>query len=213
MAAEYNIGDLLMQAFGVPRPVTFPDAIAQENGSAPAIDYPGVDVVSREEAEELSALGTPIIFPITLVGGVYHIYNRMGDVAKTQVKDFRLPLSCLASFSRQKIKNSTRVVASKASVKEMYGHEDWQIRIRGICLADEGHPQGAKTAMQQHNRLLEFEALADSIEIEGALFREKGIYRIDIDQISIDQLQGKPGVIPFNITATSDDPLELIVKS
>jgi hypothetical protein len=212
MAQQYQISQLFQAAFGV-RAITFPEARNQAESANPNIDFSGLQVVSQDEAIQRSHLGTPIVMPITFKGGIYNIYSRRGSVEKQSVKDFRLPLSCIVDFTRAKIKTSTRVVGASASIKEMYGHEDWKVRIRGFCLAEPGHPQRAETPIEQHNRLLEFEKLADSIEVEGALFREKAIYRLDIDQIEWQQLVGKPDIMPFTMQCESDDPLELIINT
>jgi len=175
------------------------------------INFSGVDIVSREEAIELSYLGTPIVYPVTLKGGIYKIYDAQGNIIEKTMTDFRLPLATIVDFSRDKIKQKTKVAGSMSSVKEMYGHDDWQIRIRGLCLDEPRHPHGLDNFMDQHNRLLDFEELADSIEVEGDLFKEKSIYRLDINQINFPQLQGKPRVLPFDMSCESDESLELIL--
>jgi len=211
-AFQPDISLLYNAAFGLAgRFITYPLAKTLTEQSGADIIFPGVEVVSREEAIQLSYLGTPIIYPVTFKGGFYKVYNHQGEIIEKSLADFRLPLATLVDFQRVKIKQKTRVVGSKSSVKEVYGHENWQIRIRGLCLDDPKHPQLATTYLDQHARLLEFEELADSIEVEGDLFKEKSIYRLDINDINFPQLQGKPRVLPFEMTCESDEPLELIL--
>lgn len=207
-----DISLLYNAAFGlVGRFITYPLARTVMEKEGAEINFPGVEIVSREEAIQLSYLGTPIMYPVTFKGGFYKVYNNKGEIIEKSLADFRLPLATLVDFQRVKIKQKTRVVGSNSSVKEMYGHDNWQIRIRGLCLDDPKHPQLAQSFLDQHARLLEFEELADSIQVEGDLFKEKSIYRLDINDISFPQLQGKPRVLPFEMTCESDEPLELIL--
>ena len=211
---EFNadISLLINQAFGLGgRFVSYPEAMAASDVDPAEINFSGIDIVSRDEAIELSYLGTPIIYPVTLKGGVYKVYDSSGKIVEKKMTDFRLPLATIVDFSRSKIKQKTKIPGSMSSVKEMYGHDDWQIRIRGLCLDEPRHPQGLDGFMDQHNKILEFEQLADSIDVEGDLFKEKSIYKIDINQINFPQLQGKPRVLPFDFSCESDEPLELIL--
>lgn len=207
-----DISVLLNAAFGLGgRFITFPEAKNVLEQGSPQIDFSALEIISKEEAVQLSYLGTPIIYPVMFKGGSYKIYNKDGEIVSKDLKDFRLPLATLVDFSRAKIKKKTRVSGSNSTVKELYGHDNWQIRIRGLCLNEPQHPQGAESFMDQHGRLLEFEELADSIEVIGDLFKEKSIYRIDINDIDFPALQGKPEVLPFTMNCESDEPLELIL--
>lgn len=207
-----DISLLYNAAFGlVGRFITYPLANAGVESSGADIVFPGVEMVTREEAIQLSYLGTPILYPVTFKGGFYKKYNNKGEIIDKSMADFRLPLATLVDFQRTKIKQKTRVAGSNSSVTEMYGHDNWQIRIRGLCLDDPKHPQLAQSFLDQHARLLEFEELADSIDVEGDLFKEKSIYKLIINDINFPQLQGKPKVLPFEMTCESDEPLELIL--
>ncbi len=149
-----------------------------------------------------------IILPITLKGKQYQIFNEVGDVALKQFEDFEMPAATLVSFRRAKIITKTKALAAKGTVKEMYGFDDWRIDIRGFCLADPAH-QTAKSAYEQKLRLYDFDNIVDSIQILGELFNDIDISNITIDELSFDQLKAKPGVIPFYMRCSSDEPLEL----
>ena len=88
----------------------------------------------------------------------------------------------------------------------MYGFDDWVIRLRGLCLNEPD-----RSAYDQITELLQWEKIADSIPVLGDLFRDKDIYNIAIQNIDIKQIQGKPNIIPFEISALSDEPLELVL--
>ena len=65
------------------------------------------------------------------------------------------------------------------------------------------------SAYEQHQELLKWENIADSIEVIGELFLDKSIYRLVIEDINFPQLEGKQNIIPFEIAAVSDEPIEL----
>lgn len=211
-STEFPLAMLFNAAFGISGILrTFPEAKKELEQSGAKINFDGIELVSKEEAIQLSYLGTPIIYPITFKGDSYKVYDSTGNIVQKVMRDFRLPLATLVDFSRSKIKQKTRVVGSGSSVKEIYGHDDWQIRMRGLCLDDPKHPQGDFTFLDQHARLLEWEALADSIRVESDLFKERSVYRIDINEINLPQVQGKPRVLPFELSCESDEPLELVL--
>jgi len=203
----YNISEFARMIVGA-IPIRYGDASTTPNRGG-RIDYSDVQVVPATEFVRLSALGTPVIFPITFKGGEYQYYNRRGEVVTRQMRDFALPASCIAQFRRSKIKEKTRVVASQSSVKEIYGHDDWSITITGVFFDDDAHPQGLTDWRDQKNTLLEWEELADSVEVEGDLFADLNIFKIDINDIQMAQTYGRDRVMAFQIQCESDDPRDL----
>lgn len=211
MNAVYNISQLFEIAFGI-RGIAVYDV---GKTSAPADDvsfnYSGLQLVTEpHEAARLSALGTPIILPITFKGKQYQVFNELGDIALKQFEDFELPAATLVNFRRAKITTRTKARAANGTVKEMFGFDDWRIDIRGFCLADTSH-QTAKTAYAQKLKLFEFDKIIDSIQIAGELFNDLDVSNIVIDELNFDQLKGAPGIIPFYMRCSSDEPLELIL--
>jgi len=198
MDPKFNIGNLLNQAFGI-------------TNMTIGGGFKGVKVVDDvAEVHRQSYLGTPIIYPVIFKGQKYQYYTDTGEIDTIQLADFELPSVSLSSFSRKKNISQTKMTAGYGTVKEMYGFDDWQIQIRGLCLKDPSHPT-AQTAFDQHLELLAFEKVAEAIPVEGELFNEKGIDALVIRSIKFDQVPGKPGVIPFTITCTSDTPTELML--
>lgn len=196
---KYDIRDLLSKAFGVTNAIATPDAM--------------LSIEAIEEANQvarLSYLGTPVIHPVTFAGQSYNVYNDNGEITQKALAPFELPVTTLSSFSRSKNLHTTDLVGSYGNVTEMYSFRPWRIDIRGLCLYDPDKP-GAPTAHQQHLRLLEFERVADSIPVISTLFNDKGIDAINIQRIFFNQVEGRPGVIPFWISAESAQPQELIL--
>jgi hypothetical protein len=205
MPLGYNIAEFARAILGQP---LIRYGSPEFGSKSQRIDYGGVKVVEATEGRRLSAMGTPIIFPITFKAGKYNIYSRSGEVVEKNMRDFALPASCIAQFRRKKIKKKTRVVASQSSVKELYGHDDWMITITGIFFDDDSHPQ-ATDWRDQKNILMEWEELADSIEVEGELFQDLNIFRMDINEIQMTQQIGRDRVMAFQISGESDDPRDL----
>ena len=218
MANNYNTAQLFALAFGIKDFAIYqankalvrykPDGVGTLP-EAPDYNFSGIKVLEDvQEASRLSYMGTPIVFPIKFRGDNYRIYNSSGDVDTFPYEDFELPAATLVNFRRAKIMSTTNALANSGTVKEMYGFDDWNIDIRGLCLRDPGHPT-AKTAFEQHKMLVDFENVIESIGVTGDLFLEKNIHHLVIKEIDFKQVQGKPGVIPFYMRCVSDQSLEL----
>lgn len=206
----YNINTLFDIAFGIKSVGVFKiDQPQQENGLD--FNFKGVELTDDlNVAQRMSHLGTPIVFPITFVGKSYQVYSEIGEIELRNLADFELPAATLVNFSRAKLISKTKALASNGTVKELYGFDDWRIDIRGLCLADPSHAT-AQTALEMEAKLREFEGVVDNISVVGSLFTAKDINSIVIEKLHITQLKGKPGVIPFYMQCTSDQPIELFL--
>ncbi|MEH0008010.1 MAG: DUF6046 domain-containing protein [Flavobacteriales bacterium] len=169
-----------------------------------AVRNRGMDFTD-ESAKKTSWLGTPVMFPIKFKRGAYQIYKPNGEVEKVERSDFYLP-PCLVQFSRAKNLTQTHVLGDTGSVKEMFGFDDWNIKIKGLCLDEPD-----RKAYDQLEALLDWEEIAAGIDVSGSLFADKQIYNIVIKSIDVKQIQGKPGVIPFTIDAVSEDEAILVL--
>lgn len=208
----YTIQQVFQYAFGVNPPIY---TIKQSE-----VDYtpnfPNVQTATQEEVNKMSHLGTPIMFPISFPAGKYKMYGVDGVLKDdlTEVKSFDFPATTLVNFSRAKNIIRTDVLGGSGTVKEFFGFDDWQIRIRGVALSEPN-----ATAREQIDSLLMFENVADSISLVledarkgfNTLFFDKEIYQLVIKDIDIKQIQGQPNMIPFEVTAMSDEPIELIL--
>lgn len=198
-----DISQLFNAAFGF-IPITYKvDGVAQ---NAPQLDFNGIESKSQAEASKLSWMGTPVLFPIILKGGNYNNYNSDGTVGTVSLNDLELPPTTIADFRRAKNITKTNLLGNNGTVKEIYGFDDWGIRIRGLCLDTPD-----SSAYEQHQELLKWEVVTDSIQVVGDLFKDKSIYSLVIEDIDFRQIQGNTSAIPFEITAVSDEPLELIL--
>jgi len=206
---NYNIAQLFNIAFGIKSIGVYDVGQVNAKPTDVNFNYSGLEIVKDpHESFRMSHLGTPIILPLYLAGGKYQVFNELGEVILQKFENFEMPSATLVSMRRAKIITKTKALAAKGTVKEMYGFDDWRIDIRGFCLTDPSHPT-AKTAYKQKKTLATFENIVDSIPIYSELFDDVGINAITIDEINFNQLKGKPGVIPFYMRCSSDEPLEL----
>ncbi len=197
--------NIIRDIFGINGMVYFPSTTKHD--VSPTGFY-GIEMLPDDEVEAHSSLGTPVVGVLEFKGGEYNTYNEKGQVVKVRMNNFRLPYSCIVEFSRAAVITVTKTLGSAGSVKEIYGLDDWKINIRGIALNNAINPLSPK-AHQIVGELAQWRKICDSIEVQGILFSNKEIYRIVIEDLQIQPIEGKYNVIPFQIQAISDEPVEM----
>lgn len=201
------IADAIRHIFGINSPIYIPWG---KNVPYTADEYTNIQLLPESEADAISEFGTPVFGSVTFEGGEYNMYDRSnGSVIKRRYSNYTLPHSCIVEFSRDANITKTNVIGSTGTVKEIYGKGDWSINIRGIALARRNGT--GETAQEQINQLIRWENICDSIPVLGSIFREKEIYNITIENISIQPIVGRWNAIPFQIDAVSDEPIELFL--
>jgi hypothetical protein len=211
------VASVISDVFGVSSPVYLPwgkDAKwIPEYGSVEKLpDYTATSPSPEGDIGEggLSELGTPVFGVIRFGGGVYNRYSRRtGNIEQAKYGGYTLPWSCLVDFSRESNVVTTEMLGGNGTVKELYGLGDWNISIRGIAV--NGGNKYGDNAHAQIKHLIDWADICDAIEVEGAVFSGKGIYRMVIKKIDIQPLQARYNVIPFQIEAVSDEALELVL--
>jgi hypothetical protein len=213
-----DIGTLFELAFGVKMPVFIPyplevnrpDLPSFKQGNNTANDLPGYSNVSTK-ADQLSTrkshFGLPVFSPIAFIGRQYKMFDRSGVLIDVNMPTFSMPATTLVDFSRSKILAETPQNAGEGAVVEMFGFENWAIRIRGLCIMDQAHPTH-KTAQEQKEEILLWESLASGVYVAGDVFTEKNIQYMAIKSINISQLEGRPNVVPFEMNCISLTPPE-----
>lgn len=204
MDNRYNISQLFKLAFGTNLPVYLTVPIGKEPSRT--AEYGSIRTVEREEAMRLSKLGTPIVFPVKFTAGSYKFYDYQSKIVEKQLADFWLPPATMVDFSRVKNISRTDVIGGNGTVKEIYGFDDWQIRIRTVCHNDE------LSSREYEKRLIEWSEVIQSISVEGDLFGWKNIHNLVIESIDIHSLEGTPNIIPIELNCISDEPFELIYR-
>jgi hypothetical protein len=214
---EYNIppmANLFAQAFGVTMGGIYRPETASGNPDKPTGLFTGLEVVTDiNESYEMSAMGTPILFPILFSEGNYKKYNERGELVDKKMGNVRLPIASLVSFRRDKIMGVTRINGGSGTVKEIYGFDDWQVTINGFLIPDASQPQGFKTPLEQEKELIKWDNLASSIAVFGELFAVRKIKNLTIKGISFEPMRGKPNIRTFTITAISDGAIEDYINS
>lgn len=228
MGMEYKITDLLAMAFDIKMPIHIPDVATVAKGkigqsytlseakkNEAGVYYPVINVKDEDNTSTVvSWMGTPVMFPITFKGeGLdkpYKVYQPSGELQDVTMQNFLIPAATVVDFSRAKNIIQTDVLGGDGTVKELFGFDDWQIRMRGFCLTDNSRPT-AKTAQEQKETLMKWESIAGSIKVEGSLFAEKNIREIVIESINIKQIQGRPWAISFEISAMSNEAVRLVL--
>lgn len=198
-------GSVIGEIFGIAPPVYLPWG---KTASFPAPEYPGMRIADTEDSGEQSAFGLPVLGTVTFDGGKYKMFDRYsGKVTEVTYGKYTLPYSCIVDFSREANIITTAVMGNTGTVKELYGLGDWEITVRGIAANRTDGP--GNSAHEQIRKLVAWADINDAIGVTGEIFAEKNIYRIVMKSIDIRPLEGKYNVIPFQIEAVSDEPLEL----
>lgn len=215
---EYSVpplADLFMQAFGIKIGGIYRPETASGKADNPSGLFTGLEVVKDSNTSfEMSAMGTPILFPIVFSATpLAKKYNELGELVPFESGDFRLPIASLVSFRRDKIMGVTRINGGKGTVKEIYGFDDWQVTINGFLIPDASQPQGLKTPLAQEKELIKWDNLASSIAVFGELFAVRKIKNLTIKGISFEPMRGKPNIRTFTMTAISDGAIEDYINS
>ena len=205
MDTRYNVSKLFQAAFGINSPVYITESLIK---AAPAsLSYTGVEVLpDYYKADSTSWMGTPIMFSAKFLGRSYKKYAPNGEIEIVQMADFQLPPATMFSFRRAHNITRTNLLGANGTVKEIYGFDDWVIDVRGLCL-----DEPTLSAHQQLEALLNWEELADGIDISGNLFEQRKISRVAISDWSDNLQQGSSGIIPFQFQLYSDEDIILVL--
>lgn len=201
------LGQLFKTAFGAsPVYITVPLGIPKPTkieGFNPNVK----DEFVNEDQILKSVYGTPIIYPVQFRGGDYPIYDWYGKPKMKRYDDLWLPATTMLDFSRPKNIIKTNVLGVNGTVKEVFGFDDWQIRIRMLCLNDNRFK-----AREYADMIQDWFEIAGGINVFGSIFSKKEIYNIVIENIDIKSVTGSPDVIPIELSAVSNEPVEIFLN-
>uniref|UniRef100_UPI0039A4D0B7 DUF6046 domain-containing protein n=1 Tax=Ornithobacterium rhinotracheale TaxID=28251 RepID=UPI0039A4D0B7 len=206
MDNRYNISQLFKKAFGINNPVYLTPSLGGYKYEEPRYQ-PKVKEVDLGEADRLSQMGTPVVFPMRFEAGYYKFYDASSKLVERELPDFWFPPATLVDFSRAKNITKTDVIGASGTVKEIYGLDDWSVRIRTLCISDQ-HMK----SRDYERRLVEWANVVQSIPVEGDLFGKKDIFNLVIESIDITSIEGSPNVIPVELNCVSDEPFEIILR-
>lgn len=202
---RYNVSQLFKAAFGINSPIYIPQTFLKD---APVnISFSGLETLpDYYEPESKSWMGTPIVFSAKFQGGNYRRYKDNGETEIISMQEFTLPPATMFSFRRAKNITRTDVLGNNGTVKEIFGFDDWVIDVRGLCL-----DEPTRSAASQLETLLQWEELADGINVSGQLFSQHKVDRVALTDWGDNVTQGSPGSLPFSFQLFSDQPLDLIL--
>ena len=207
---NYNLSNLFLESFGVKVSKAYDPQYTNGKANDPQGVYTGIEILENaEEAIRMSYLGTPVVFPITFIGGTYKKYDNKGSIIDVTKGDYSLPATCIVNFRRPKIIETTRVSGGYGTVKEIFAFDDWDITIEGFLIPDPKQKEGFTSPLNQELELDEWNKLVEPVGIEGLLFTRRDIDKITIQELSTQTLRGQPNVRPFSIRATGDEMIDL----
>jgi hypothetical protein len=160
-----------------------------------------------------SYLGTPVFMNIEFIPGTYkdkkgrsitygNLLKNNDDATAFQINTVLVDVS----QSKQIIK--TNIQGVSGTVKEYISKGDYQVKIRGVLVdeSSERYPQ------EQVVQLREYLDAETSIGVAGRFLNDLfDITDIVIEGYSFPQTEGAQNYQLFEITAVSDDPIELTV--
>lgn len=194
MATQFDISSLFRQAFNLGRGEPFDEGQLQEKAFTQAGDFLKPDTVATEGDAFVSVrnsvvsnlpTGKPVFMPLRL-GGVV------------------LPNEPSVSFSSRKNIVETPLVGSsrRGTVKELISVEDWQVTIRGIAInfnSKEFYPEDIIKGLR------DLYERNEALEVQCALTRLLGIYRLVIRDFSLPEMIGVQHAQAYQFTCTSDE--------
>ncbi|NCB67443.1 MAG: hypothetical protein EOM47_01170 [Bacteroidia bacterium] len=190
--------NLMVQLFGRPYIVPGDEKAEQIVGAY------NVTVQADDEYDRLSQFGTPVLGSFRAEAGTYKAYDNNDKLSDLQIDDFEFPVASIVEFSRRKGTVVTETIGGKGSVKEIMGLSDWVISIRGLIVQDDSR-NSFKTVAEQQKQLDKLNEVAGAIKINGKLFFERDIHHILIQELRYTPVQGKPGLVQYEIDALSDE--------
>jgi hypothetical protein len=169
------------------------------------VDRYNVSIKVEETPERLSQYGTPVFGTFWAIPDdlPYYVYGVDGRLTERQFNKFEFPIATVVDFSRPKLSVKEKTNGGFGTVKETMGLDDWQISIRGLIVNDDSR-EFQKTVKQQQYALDALSEITGAIKVEGEIFRQRNITHIYLDDLRYTTVQGKPGLIQYEIPAVSD---------
>jgi len=209
---KIDINNILFSQFGVYSLLHYPEAGALPD-EVSAGDFGKISVVTDDPSDGNSLLGTPVFAPVFISGGTYQTLKLVKGVPTTVSVDYDgydFPSTTLCVFNRTKNIVKTRVQGADNSVKELISMDDWTVTISGILGGVPGTNKYPDVEVQALRNLFEVPA---ALQVSGRLFNLLGIKNLVLENLNLPQLEGIKNIQPFQMTASSDTPLEIQQKN
>lgn len=206
MAFIISIEDLFRRAFGLRRPIYTVKSTDTEPTSFDNQFSSELTTIQSLPADEplKSSLGTAILSPLTFEGGQYKQRLKDDRIVVVQYPELTLPPTTLSEVTLKKITIKTPLVSGEGTFKEFITIDDYLIRIRGIFIGNT-----VEDVANFRRTLMTFWPIPKEIEIISDFLNSLGIEALVIDDMIPRQLEGSPLMFPFELSCTSDKPLQL----
>ncbi|MDB9476798.1 DUF6046 domain-containing protein, partial [Dolichospermum circinale] len=117
-------------------------------------------------------------------------------------------LDCLVDVSVQKTIISTPIAGRRGTVKELISIGDYAVTIKGVLVSKDRYKE-PDAEIRQLKALFEVPA---ALEVECKLLSRLSIYSLVFQSLNLPKQPGTINVQPFEISAVSDLPVELLLN-
>lgn len=212
MRFQIPINTLFTEVFGIADArIRSYDINANNRPDSPNIKF-NLNVEEAEQDDEIimSNIGTPVHFPMGIIGGNYNIFNN-GVIESVARDGMWLPYTSVAGMQRSKRATETFMGGDVGDVIEQYGFESWDIRIQGFIIKD--NDSKVQSVADQVKELQSYEELADAVQLRGKGFEIRKISRAWIKSITYPMARplNINSVIPYEMNLKSVKPIQLIL--
>lgn len=189
MQYSINIPKLFSEVFGINGFIVKPN----EPGTS-TITYSDIPTNTETlQPVETSLLGTPVYEVIQLQDGK---------------ETYKFSHTTIVDVVQKKVIEKTKIQGQDGSVKEYINTDDYEITIRGFIVGKNQYPAA------EVQEFLKWWKKNRDLDIIGYVLNSVfGIYTIVLEELEMPRLDARPGVQPFQITATSDIPLEVQLRT
>lgn len=204
MDYQINIQDLFSMAFGLRRPIYVVQTDVKLSQNSSLYD-PQQTVLTLPADETLkSSLGTAVLSPVYLEAGQYKERLNDGRIITVPYPELLLPATTLLEVNLKKVITKTPLVGGQGTFKEYISFDDYDVRIRSVFVGNT--PEQVSDFLKQ---LMALWQVPKEINVACDYLDILGIEALVIENIVPQQLEGRPLMLPFEITCVSDKPTQL----
>lgn len=192
---------LLEQAFGLTGLSIYrlPSDDLQDGGAALPQT---IQIPTDQDNDGSGLLGLPVYQNVVFPSGTY-----TDNGVEVSYPGMTL-MDCIVDITSNKTIVSTPIAGRKGTVKELISIGDYTVTIKGL-LVSESRNIAPQVLIKQIKSLFEVPA---AIDVQAKIFEWVGIYKLALESLSLPKLQGVVNAQPFEISAISDLPVELVLN-
>lgn len=174
----------------------------QKQAVKAAFGFNSVQVYEEEEVKERGIFGHYIYQPLQFDAFNYKNTDSKGTT-RIYLNKLFMPI-VMMRISRDKNMERTKVEGRDGTVKEMAGHDDYVIDVKGLFVTANGtYPK------KERDGLLEFETANVAIPVSNPMLNDLLVFDVVIGPITWVPLEGVENAQAFEFTAYSDTNIQL----